>query len=198
MAEKGYSVNKDVILINRDLTDLDIFLKDFLDILKGHADYLVVSGFVSISTGRVRGTEDIDVLFLLMNFEKFSKLFNSLEKNGFWCFQGDSSGEVHDYVKNFRSIRFSRRDELFPNIEFIPVDINRKAKYFELMHPQKIKVGDFEFKIPPLEFEILYKEFVLKSKKDLEDARHLRVFFSEIFDEKKFEEYKPIVLGDVK
>ena len=63
---KSYFLEKETntIVINRELTKLDLFVKDFLDILKKHASYLIVSGFVSISTGRTRGTEDIDVLIL--------------------------------------------------------------------------------------------------------------------------------------
>ena len=52
---KGYEVVGDVIVINRELTELDIFLKDFLNILKKYSGYLVVSGFVSIATGRTKG-----------------------------------------------------------------------------------------------------------------------------------------------
>lgn len=193
---KGYEIKGDVIIINRELTELDIFLKDFLVVLNKYSDYLVVSGFVSISTGRVRGTEDIDVLFLLMDRVKFKSLFENLDKNGFWCYQGDNGEEVYDYIEKLDNIRFARKNEMFPNIELIPITKNRKAKYYEFTHPQKIKIKDFEFKIPPIEFEILYKEIVLTGKKDIEDARHLRVFFSEILSKNKFKEYEKIIRED--
>ena len=67
---KGYYLDGDVIVINRKLTELDQFVNDFLNILKKHADYLIVSGFVSISTGRTKGTEDVDVLVPIMDKEK--------------------------------------------------------------------------------------------------------------------------------
>ena len=82
---------------------------------------------------------------------------------------------------------------MFPNMEFIPFNETRRAKFFEFKHPQKARIQDFEFKIPPLEFEILYKEIVLGSQKDLADAKHLRTFFSAILKEEKFREYKPII-----
>ena len=50
-SKKGYILEKNTIVIQRDLTELDLFAKKFLDILKKHADYLIVSGFVSIATG---------------------------------------------------------------------------------------------------------------------------------------------------
>jgi|SRR3989344_4649094 len=195
MTKKGYTIIGETIIINRELTELDLFLKDFLEILKKYSDYLVVSGFVSISTGRTRGTEDIDVLSLIEK-ENFRLFFEELDNKGFWCYQGDNSEEAYSYIKRFDSIRFARKNEMFPNIEFIPINKNRKAKYYEFTHPQKIKIKNFEFKIPPIEFEILYKEIILTAKKDIEDARHLRTFFSEILSKEKFKDCEKIIRED--
>ncbi len=41
---------------------LDKFCEDFCRIVEKHAKYIVVSGFVAISSGRVRATEDIDLI----------------------------------------------------------------------------------------------------------------------------------------
>jgi len=193
MNEKGYELKDETIIVHRELNELDFFVRDFLEILKKHSDYLVVSGFVSISTGRTRGTEDVDVLFSKLEEKEFEKLFNELSENGFWCYQGDSGKEVYDYIKNLNNVRFARKNQIFPNIELIPVDKTRKAKFFEFTHSQKIRIGDFEFKIPPIEFEILYKEIVLAGKKDTDDAKHLRTFFAEILRAEKFKEFKPII-----
>ena len=196
--EKGYKLENETIIVNRELSELDLFLKDFLNILKKYSDYLVVSGFVSISTGRVRGTEDIDVLVKIPEKNNFELLFNGLLSGNFWCYQGDSYEEVYPYIKNMQNIRFARINELFPNIEFIPINESKKAKFYEFTHPQKIKIQDFEFKIPPIEFEILYKEIILAGKKDIEDARHLRTFFSDILSREKFKEYETIIKEELK
>jgi len=195
---KGYIFKNGVITIQRDLTELDLFVKKFLDVLKKHSDYLIVSGFVSISTGRVRGTEDIDMLVPTMSEEKFKEIFVDLEKNNFWCYQGDDYNEAYRYIKQFSNIRFAEKGEIFPNIEFVPIDKTKKAKWFEFTHSQKIRVKDFEFKIPYLEFEILYKEMVLKGKKDVEDAKHLRTFFSDILKQDKFKECKQVIKSEIK
>lgn len=195
---RGYYLKDDAIVINRELTELDLFLRDFLDILKKYSNYLVVSGFVSISTGRTRGTEDIDVLVPVLDKERFGKLFKNLQEKDFWCYQGDVVEEIYPYVKEMKNIRFAKSNELFPNIEFIPIDKSRKTKYFEFKHPQKMKIKDFEFKIPPIEFEILYKEIILRGKKDLADAKHLRVFFSEILKKENFKEYESIIKEELK
>ncbi len=189
-------MKEDTIIVNRELTDLDLFVKDFLEILKKHCDYLIVSGFVSISTGRIRGTEDIDVLVEVLPNELFKKLLLDLKNKGFWCYQGDELEAIYPYVKNMQNIRFAREGQMFPNMEVIFINQNKKAKYYEFTHPQKIKIKDLEFKIPPLEFEILYKEIILTGKKDIEDARHLRVFFKDILKESKFKECKKVILED--
>jgi len=190
---KAYSVEDDVIVINRDLNELDLFVKDFLDVLSKHCDYLVVSGYVSICTGRARGTEDIDVLFPLLSEPYFSKLFNDLKVNSFWCYQGDQIKDIFPYIRDGLNIRFAKINRVLPNIELIPVIEVKKAQYFELKHPQRIRIKDFEFKIPPVEFEILYKEIRLASPKDFEDASHLRKMFSDILSEDKFKKYKSII-----
>ena len=195
---KGYILRKDVIIVQRELTELDLLVKKFIDILKRYSDYLIVSGFVSISSGRTRGTEDVDIIVPILDKITFEKLFNDLKKNGFWCYQGDKVTEVYSYVKKRINIRFARINEIIPNIEFISFDKIKKAKYFEFTHPQKMRVQDFEFNIPPIEFEILYKEIVLKGKKDIEDAKHLRLFFSDILSQKKFKEYEPIIKTELK
>ncbi len=191
--QNAYHIENGAIVMKRELTDLDRFVKDFLEVLQNHSCHLIVSGFVSISSGRTRGTEDVDVLVPVMGKSKFIELFKNLQESGFWCYQGETAEEVYDYFKELSSIRFARTDELFPNMEVIPIDETRKAKFFEFNHPQKMRVQDFEFNIPPIEFEIMYKEMVLKGKKDIEDARHLRVMFSELINKGKFKEYELVI-----
>ena len=195
---RAYSIENGIIIINRELTKLDLFVKDFLDVLKRHSNYLVVSGFVSISTGRTRGTEDVDILAQKPSKIDFALLLDDLFKNKFWCYQGDTIDEIWKYIENGDNIRFAKEGEMFPNVEFISVDKSRPTKYFEFTHPQRIKIQDFEFKIPPIEFEILYKEIVLAGKKDVEDARHLRTFFSDIIKRERFKEYEPIIKKELK
>lgn len=191
--EAGYSVQGGVIVLRRDMTALDIFVKKFLDVFKRHSNYLVVSGYVSICSGRARGTEDVDVLFPVMSREKFKALFNELTKNGFWCYQGDDPAGVHHYIKDMNSVRFALKKEMFPNIELIPTDKSRKAQHFEFSRPRKIRINEFEFKIPEIEFEIAYKETILRSDKDMEDAMHLRTFFSSDIDNDKLKKYKSML-----
>jgi hypothetical protein len=191
MTLKGYSIDKDVIVIQRELTELDRFVRDFLHAL--NSDYLVVSGFVSIATGRTRGTEDVDILFPLMHKAAYQEVFDRILDAGFWCYQGDTLQVVYEYVQELKHIRFARKDQIFPNIELIPINESKKAQWFEFKHPQKMRVGRWEFKIPPIEFEILYKELVLGSKKDIQDAKHLRQFFRAVLRDENFKAYRKVI-----
>ena len=193
----NYTFSNNELILTRDLTELDMFVRDFISVISLHTEYLIVSGYVSISTGRTRGTEDVDLLFSMLSYSEFDLLFKDLNSSGFWCYQGESSKDVFDYIQEGISVRFARKDMLFPNMECIPVTPLRKAKYFELTHPLKVKINDFSFLIPPLEFEILYKELVLGSKKDLADASHLRVIFADILDDQKFKLFLPIIQGEL-
>ncbi len=183
-----YTIEKDKIILHRELTSLDLFVKDFLKILILHSDYLIVSGFVSIATGRPRGTEDVDILIPVMPKDVFYRFFTDLVHHQFWCYQGDTAEQTYPYLSEALHLRFARIGEVFPNIELVPITPKKTLQYFEFTHPQKMQVQDFEFKFPPLEFEILYKEKVLGSSKDIMDAKHLRTMFAGILSPEKFKE----------
>ena len=190
----AYTIDGDTIVIDRELTKLDMFVKDFLSVLKRHSDYLIVSGFVSIITGRSRGTEDVDILMPQMNEQKFAELLVDLKKNSFWCYQGENEKELCEYMERLSHLRFAQIDTMFPNMEMIPITPAKKTQWFEFTRPQKLRVGSLKQKIPPIEFEIVYKEKVLGSKKDKDDARHLRAVFANILKEEKFKEFENIIL----
>ena len=189
----AYTRENGCIIIHRELTSLDIFVRDFLEILNQHSKYLIVSGYVSIATGRTRGTEDVDILVPLLDGASFQRLFADMITHGFWCYQGDSAEEVYSYLRDFISIRFARKGEVFPNIEFIPIAPAKKLKWFEFLNPQEMQVQGFRFFVSPLEFEILYKEIILGSPKDLADAKHLRILFSAVLNAEKFKEYGRLI-----
>jgi hypothetical protein len=57
---------------------LDSFTEDFSEVVDKYAKYIVVSGFVAISTGRSRSTEDINMIIEKLSKENFVKLHNAL------------------------------------------------------------------------------------------------------------------------
>ncbi|MBI2141461.1 hypothetical protein HYU16_03480, partial [Candidatus Woesearchaeota archaeon] len=52
-------VDDKTIKLDKVLNELDKFVLKFIKILEKHADYVIVSGYVSILFGRSRSTEDI-------------------------------------------------------------------------------------------------------------------------------------------
>jgi len=105
------------IKIDKELSDLDLFVIDFLTILEKHIDYVLISGYISILLGRSRATEDVDVFIKKLSKEKFSKLYEDLKNNNFWCINSENIEEVYSYLKEGLAIRFSRRNQAIPNFE---------------------------------------------------------------------------------
>jgi hypothetical protein len=77
---------------------LDAFAKKFCRIVEKHTPYIIVSGFVAISSGRTRGTEDIAMIIRPIAKEKFAALHHELEEHGFVCMQSDDAGEIYSYL----------------------------------------------------------------------------------------------------
>ena len=58
----------------KDKSLLDKFCIDFCKIVERHTPYIIVSGFLAIASGRIRGTEDIDMIIPRLSPTLFSKL----------------------------------------------------------------------------------------------------------------------------
>ena len=83
-----------------DRTILDVFAGDFVNVVKKHAKYIIVSGFVAIAHGRSRGTEDIDMIIERIGKKEFIKMHNELEMAGFECMQSKNATTIYDdYLK---------------------------------------------------------------------------------------------------
>uniref|UniRef100_A0A7C1GCC9 Uncharacterized protein n=1 Tax=Thermofilum adornatum TaxID=1365176 RepID=A0A7C1GCC9_9CREN len=95
----------------------------------------------------------------------------------FWCLNAETPDAALKLLRE-DSIRFAMKGEIIPNIE---LEACRNVVDF-LTISERIKVvfknNQYIF-IPPLEMQIVYKEEVSKSEKDLEDALHLREVFKE-------------------
>ena len=88
------------IEIDKEISDLDRFVLKFINILKRHTDYVIISGYVSILLGRSRATEDVDIFIRPIDKIVFLKLYNDLKKNGFWCLNAQETNEVYSYLKD--------------------------------------------------------------------------------------------------
>ena len=167
--------------MEREVSDrniLDKFCEDFCEIVENHCKYIIVSGFLVIASGRTRGTEDIDMIMEKISLEKFSLLFKELEKNDFICMQSSKPEEVYEYLIDNTSVRFTRKNSPLPEMEvkFVKDELD----LFQLDQRVKFPLTGLEVWFSNVNINIAFKEEYLKSPKDLEDARHLRIVYEEI------------------
>ena len=174
-----------------DRTILEKFVEDFVKVLERHAKYMVVSGFVAIAHGRARGTEDIDLIAEKMGRAEFAALFGDLAKSGFECIQSAGAGEAFEYLNEGLSIRFARKGSFVPEMEF------KFAKdaldEYQLAHRKKLPLTGLGVFFSSIEANIAFKEELLKSDKDLEDARHLRIIYSGQLDAREISKFKRMI-----
>ena len=63
-------INARTIQLDRELSDLDIFVLDFVKVLEQHVHYVLISGYVAILFGRSRTTEDVDMFIEQLSPQK--------------------------------------------------------------------------------------------------------------------------------
>ncbi len=180
--------------MEREVSDrniLDRFCLEFCSVVDKHCKYIVVSGFVAISSGRTRGTEDIDIIIENLSLEQFSKLHTDLVKKGFICMQSADSKEVYSYLSDKTSVRYTYKDRFLPEMELKlakdPLDD------FQLQTRKKIPLTGLDVWFSSINMNVAFKEELLKSDKDMEDARHLRKVFKEEVDEQEISEIKKMI-----
>jgi len=180
------------IIIDKVINELDRFVIDFINILKKHTDYVIVSGYVSILLGRTRTTEDIDILIPKIDFNVFKGLYEDILLSNFWCINANTSETIYnDYLDKETAVRFARKDEAVPNIElkFIKTNVDE----ITLGEAIEVKIGENILKTSPIEMQIAFKKNILGTPKDLEDARHLEKLFKDHLNIKKLQEYEQML-----
>lgn len=176
-----------------DRSILDKFAIDFCKVVEEHCKYIVVSGFVAIASGRVRATEDIDMIIEKMPKDEFISLHDDLDKKGFECMQSSIGEDVFEYLSNGDNVRYTRKEnKLFPpemDIHFSKDELDE----LQLKERQMIDFTGVDIWFSSVEFNIAFKEELLKDNKDMEDARHLRIIFKDTFSEEKVNKIKDMI-----
>ena len=175
-----------ILLTNKTLSELDIFVLDFLDVLKVYTDYVIVSGYVTILFGRARGTEDIDIIIEKMDRGMFDRFFNDLTERNYWFLNSDDRNELFSMLNESLAIRIAKSGEIIPNIEL--KFVKDYFDNFSLKNSLKVMIGDHEMKISPIELQIPYKLY-LSGDKDIEDAIYLYEIFKETVDRKTLKNF---------
>lgn len=181
-------INKNTIKLDKEISGLDRFVLDFVKILQKHTDYVIVSGYVAILLGRDRGTDDIDIFIPKIGKEKLAVIYEDLVGKGYWCLNSSELDDMYDLLISKHSIRFALEPSVAPNVE---IKFSKDAyDEISLKEPLLVKINDSELRISYIELQIAFKEEVLNSNKDLEDARHLRLVAKGHLNETLINEYK--------
>ena len=176
----------------RDRNILDNVCVEFCKTIDKYCRYIVVSGFVAISSGRTRGTEDIDVIVERIGKDKFGFLHRDLMKRKFNCMQGDDSNALYDdYLKENLSIRYTYGNLPLPEVE-LKLAKDGLDKY-QLKNRIKLKMTGLDVWFSTVDANIAFKEELLKSDKDMEDAKHLRIVYANEIDENEINRIKEMV-----
>lgn len=182
--------------MKREISDrniLDKICEHFCSVLDKYCRYVVVSGFVAISSGRTRGTEDIDIIIEKLTKDDFTKLHKNLIKEGFVCMQSDDPKEIYDrYLKDKISVRYTYKDKPLPEMELMfAKDL---LDEMQISSRQKIPITGLNVWFSDINGNIAFKELYLGSEKDLEDAKHLRLVFKDIINEKEINRIKDLII----
>ena len=183
--------DKNTIKLNKIINELDKFVLDFIRIIEKYANYVIISGYISILFGRARSTEDIDVFIEKIDKEKFYLLYSDLKKNDYWCLNAESPDDVYEYLKEGLAVRFAKKSETIPNIEV--KFINKKLDADLIKESVTVITKEGSLKISSIERQIAFKKYYLKSDKDIEDAKHLEEIFKNKIDLNKIKKYKKMI-----
>lgn len=180
-------LNKNTIILDKELNELDKITIDFTSILnKAGIKYTIISGYVAVVFGRNRASEDIDLFIEKVDEKKFSNLWKELIKE-FECINSEDVKEVfNDYLKEGSAVRFARKGKFIPNIEvkFPKTNID----LWGIQNKKKLILNNNEIYISPLESQIPFKLF-MGSEKDIEDARYLYNLFKDHLDKILLEQF---------
>jgi hypothetical protein len=171
---------------------LDDFVIKFTSIVEKHMKYVVVSGFFAIASGRTRGTEDVDIIVEHIDLAKFRTFHKDLETSGFSAIQPGNPEELYgDYLSKNLSVRYIYNGLDLPNMELkLAKD---KLDDLQIENRQKYGLTGLDVWFSSVNVCIAFKEELLKSKKDQEDAEHIRLVYSDIVTESEIKKYKELI-----
>ncbi|NCN39347.1 MAG: hypothetical protein GW914_03105, partial [Candidatus Aenigmarchaeota archaeon] len=167
-------ISKKTIKLEKELNLVDEFVIDVSKILGEYFNYVIVSGYLPILFGKVRGTEDVDVFIEEVSLEKFKEFCEELDRRGYEILNSKDAEDAYDILKERLAIRLSKEGEFIPNFELkFPEDVWGTRSIKERI---KVVLNGNEFFISSIEMNIAFKIY-LGSRKDIDDACHLYLLF---------------------
>lgn len=185
-------LTSDTLTISRELSALDRDVLAFTRVLDDcGVDYVIVSGYVAILTGRSRSTEDVDVILESLSKSETTKLVTTLKDRDYWG-MAMPLDEMYSTLGEGDRIRIAEEGQMYPNFEtwFVSNDVEREA----LSNPLTVEFDEGRISVSPLELQLAYKLRLAQaadslSGKDFEDALHLYLTFEGRFNTEQLERY---------
>jgi hypothetical protein len=175
----------------KDKSILDEFCLAFCKIVEKYTEYIIVSGYLAIASGRVRGTEDIDMIIPRLHKKVFFHLHEDLSKNNFVCIQSDDPETIYSYLQENISVRYTYKDAPVPEMEVkFAKDI---LDNYQLETRVKLSLTGLDIWFSSINMNIAFKEEYLKSDKDREDAKHLRLVYKNKINETEINNIKQLI-----
>jgi len=154
-------IGRTIEMHGKELNDLDKEVLSFVGILG--SNYVIVSGYVSLLFGRPRTTEDVDMLVRISGKPAFGRIWKKAYDKGYYCINEDDPEEAYKIFSEGSSVRFAKRDTLFPNFELKAP--KSKIESEALNKRLRLKFDDSSIFISPLELQIAYKLYKMLSRK---------------------------------
>lgn len=139
---------------------------------------------MAIAHGRSRGTEDVDMIIERIGKDAFTRLHDDLLQAGFECIQSENPEIIYDdYLKDKTRVRYVRKGRYLPEME---LKLARdELDDYQIRTRKKLPLTGLNLYFSTIETNIAFKEELLKSEKDIDDADHLRIIYSDVLDEKE-------------
>jgi hypothetical protein len=129
-----------------------------------------------------------------MDYVTFRKLLHDIRNSGFYCINAESDEDIYGYIKEKIAVRFAKHNTVIPNIELKCAKNDIDDITLSNTLTVELSDGD-EMTISSLEMQVAFKEQVLKSQKDIEDARHIRNVAAGHLDKGLIKKYEEMLDG---
>lgn len=185
-------LTEETLVVSKELTELDRDVIEFTTVLEEEGiSYVIVSGYLTILTGRSRSTEDIDVILEPLSGSETEKLVETLQERGYWG-MAMPLGSMHEMLSEGDRIRIAEEGEMIPNFEVWFADSQFERTV--LGSALSAEIGNETFFVSRIEPQIAYKLHLAQSAeslsgKDFEDALHLYSVFEEQLNTEELEQY---------
>ena len=124
----------------------------------------------------------MDMIIERIEKDTFTRIHNDLLLAGFECIQSEYPEIIYnDYLKDKTSVRYVRKGHFIPEMELkLAKD---ELDDYQVKTRKKLPLTGLDLYFSSVEMNIAFKEELLRSEKDMDDAKHLRIIYSDALDE---------------